>query len=157
MKTSILFLCLWFSTTALNQDPISNTVKKEFKELSWILGKWERSNVKAGSTAFEIWQKESEYVYTGLGVSLKGSDTTFVEKLRIEVKDNSIFYVADVRENVNPTYFKVNKVTSAGFTSENPEHDFPKMISYELEGKDLTAIISDGGEKKMGFFFKKVQ
>lgn len=153
----MLFLCLCFSTIGLNQDPISTSVKKDFKELSWILGKWERSNVKAGSTAFESWQKESEYVYTGFGVSLQGTDTTFVEKLRIEVKDNNIFYVADVRENTNPTYFKMSKITDHGFISENPTHNFPKLITYELEGEELTAIISDGGEKKMGFMFKKVR
>tara|TARA_R110001599_G_scaffold80918_2_gene218522 strand:+ start:1398 stop:1865 length:468 start_codon:yes stop_codon:yes gene_type:complete len=153
MKTSILFLCLCFGFSNSTQDPIS--AKKEFNKLTWILGSWERVNLKEGYTAFEIWEKESEYVYSGLGVSLRGTDTTFVEKLRIEIKDNEVMYVADVRANATPTYFKMTQITNSSFISENPEHDFPKMISYELKGDDLTAIISDGGEKKMGFFFKK--
>lgn len=51
----------------------------------------------------------------------------------------------------------MTKITDTGFISENPNHDFPKMISYELKGQQLTAIISDGGEKRMGFVFKRVK
>lgn len=123
--------------------------------MSWILNNWERTNVRAGTTAFETWQKESDHVFTGTGVSMKGSDTTFVEQLRIEIKDNKIYYVADVRENATPTYFLMTEISASGFKSENPDHDFPKVISYELKGDDLTAVISDGGQKKMGFVFKR--
>lgn len=153
MRTNILLLIFCFGFP--NQDPVSTSTKIEFEKLSWIVGEWERTNVKPDNSAFEIWQKESDYVYSGIGVSLKGTDTTFVEKLRIEIKDNQVFYVADVRENSAPTYFKMNAITDHSFISENPEHDFPKNITYKLEENTLTAIISDGGDKKMGFVFVK--
>lgn len=140
---------------ALVPQDTSRQTKKDFKKLSWILDTWERTNVRPGSTAFETWQKESGQVFTGMGVSMKGSDTTFVEKLRIEIKDDKIYYVADVKQNATPTYFLMTEITDHGFKSENPDHDFPKVISYELKGDNLTAIISDGGQKKMGFVFKR--
>lgn len=155
MKTTLLLLTLCFGLCAPIQDPIPSSAKKDFRKLDWLLGHWDRTNVRAGTSAFEAWKKESDFEYSGMGVSMKGTDTTFVEKLKIEIKDNQIYYVADVRENATPTYFKVTKITEHGFVSENPDHDFPKMISYELEGGILTAVISDGGEKKMGFVFKK--
>lgn len=130
--------------------------KQSVKELHWLLGKWERTNVRPGTTAFELWGVGSNNTLTGIGISLKGSDTTFVEKLRIEEKDGSLYYVADVRENAEPTYFKFTQMTDNKFVCENPDHDFPKMISYELKDGILTAIISDGADKKMGFFFKKI-
>lgn len=129
--------------------------EKDLQGLSWILGTWQRTNVRPGTIAFETWEKESDQVFTGLGVSMKGSDTTFVEQLRIELKNDNIYYVADVKENATPTYFKMTEIIKHGFTSKNPEHDFPKVISYELKDSTLTAIISDGGDKKMGFVFKR--
>ncbi len=153
MKAAILFLSLFLFTSI--QDKPSKQTKRDFKKLEWILSKWERTNVQPGTTAFESWQKSSKYVYTGMGVTLKGSDTTFVEKLRIEIKGDAIYYVADVKQNAAPTYFKMTKISESGFVSENPDHDFPKMISYELEGNNLTAVISDGGDQKMGFLFVK--
>ncbi len=139
----------------LLQQGTPRQTKKDFKKLSWMLDTWERTNARPGSTAYETWQKESAELFTGMGVSLKGSDTTFVEQLRVEIKDDKIYYVADVRENATPTYFLMTEITDHGFKSENPDHDFPKVISYELKGDELTAIISDGGQKKMGFVFKR--
>ena len=36
-------------------------------------------------------------------------------------------------------------------------HSFSKQIEYFYDGELLTVIISDGGEKKMGFQFKKIE
>jgi hypothetical protein len=135
--------------------PLRERHEQNLNELKWILGTWQRTNVRPGTTAFETWEQQNDQLYTGVGVSMKGSDTTFVERLRIEVKDDKIFYVADVKENATPTYFLMTEINADGFKSENPEHDFPKAIDYQLEGDNLTAIISDGGNKKMGFVFKK--
>lgn len=154
-KLLLIVASLSLFIPVLIQQETSKQTKRDFEKLGWILDTWERTNVRPGSTAFETWQKESGKVFTGMGVSLKGSDTTFVEKLRIEIKDDKIYYVADVRQNATPTYFLMTEITDHGFKSENPDHDFPKVISYELNGDDLTAIISDGGQKKMGFVFKR--
>ncbi|MEQ8904971.1 DUF6265 family protein [Ekhidna sp.] len=128
---------------------------QSLKDFKWLEGKWERHNVKPGTTAFEVWEKTKDG-YEGIGVSMKGSDTTFVEKLKIEEKEGSIYYVADVSSNAAPTYFKITSYSKSGFVSENPEHDFPKKIEYMLEGDRMTAIIS-AGEQKMGFVFEKMK
>lgn len=142
-------------TSAMCNNTPKDQAGEDLKTLEWILGTWQRTNVQPGTTAYEAWRKESEQVYTGLGWSMKGSDTSFVEKLRIEIKEGKPYYVADVRENAEPVYFLMSELSSTGFKSENPEHDFPKVITYSLEGSQMTAVISDGGDKKMGFVFKK--
>ncbi|MFY0592097.1 hypothetical protein [Roseivirga sp.] len=129
--------------------------KNEFVKLEKILGRWNRSNIRPGNSATESWKKISETLYQGVGISMTGSDTTFVEKLRLEVKDNKIYYIADVEENSAPTYFEIVKLTNDGFISENPEHDFPKMIAYSFKRNEMSVIISDGKDKKMGFQFIK--
>lgn len=155
MNKAVLLSFLLFMLSLDCSAQSSSKTKSDFKSLDWIIGQWNRTNVKPGSTASENWKKISETVYKGIGVSMKGSDTTFVEHLRLEIKSDKIYYVADVRENATPTYFELTEISSNGFTSQNLKHDFPKVISYVLKNKELTAIISDGGDKKMGFVFKR--
>ncbi len=126
---------------------------QSFDDLNWLEGKWERQNVRPGTTAFEVWEK-TDQGYQGMGISMKGADTVFVEKLSIAEKDGNLYYVAEVSSNQAPTYFKITSFSETGFVSENPQHDFPKKIAYTLEDKKLTAVIS-AGEKAMGFVFLK--
>lgn len=90
----------------------------------------------------------------GKGATLQAADTVFVEKLKIVVKEDTLYYVADVPENKEPVLFKFTEITPTSFVCENPAHDFPKKIAYKLEGTKLTATIS-AGEKKMDFLFVK--
>ncbi|MEQ9403007.1 MAG: DUF6265 family protein [Cyclobacteriaceae bacterium] len=125
------------------------------KDLKWLAAKWERVNVKAGQTAFEVWEKTGKEQLSGQGITLRGTDTVFIEKLSILMKEGDLYYVAEVSQNQDPTYFKITSASKDGFTCENPEHDFPKKIVYRLSGKDLTAVISGNG-KEMGFVFRRV-
>lgn len=151
----IFVLIVTAQFSALSQSSSEVSAQVQLQKLEWILGKWNRTNVRQGTTATETWTKVSNELIKGIGLSMQGNDTTFVEQLRIEVKDNHLYYVADVKENASPTYFKITSITDSGFVSENPAHDFPKVISYELKEGILTAIISDGDKKKMGFIFRK--
>jgi hypothetical protein len=126
----------------------------DVKKLSWLEGSWERVNTKPGKTATEVWTKQSESEWTGKGVNLKGTDTTFVEKLKIVFKDNNLYYVADIVENKEPVYFKFTEVSEMGFSCENPAHDFPKKIIYLRDGVNLKATISGNG-KSIDFLFRK--
>lgn len=126
----------------------------DFKKLEWLTGTWNRTNIKPGRTAHERWEKITDDKLRGYGVTIQGSDTVFLEKMTLLIKDNAIYYVADVPENQQPVYFKLTSVTSTGFVCENPQHDFPKKISYQLDGANLKAQISGDG-KSMDFLFRK--
>ena len=155
MKRNVLLLAILCSIGLVSATQLKDNKTQSINDIAWILGEWQRTNVRPGTTAYEFWEKSSENLLAGIGFSMKGSDTTFIEKLKIELKDGNLYYVADVQENAEPVYFKVTQITSNGFVSENPAHNFPKMISYELKDEVMTAIISDGGDKKMSFVFKK--
>ena len=127
---------------------------KNFGKIQWLVGSWKRTNVKAGRTSFEEWTKLSSTELQGKGVTLKEQDTVFVEKLKIVVEDGSLYYVADLAENKKPVYFKIIKVTDKEFVCENPEHDFPKVITYKKEGTKLKATISGNG-KSVDYFFEQ--
>lgn len=141
----LLLVALVLISSALQAQSIS--------ELSWLTGTWNRTNVKAGRSAHERWVKTAEG-FQGWGVNLNGADTTFVEKLRIVTKDNKLYYVADVPQNKELTYFLMTEVSANSFTCENPQHDFPKKIVYQLDGNKLKAMISGNG-KSMDYFFER--
>lgn len=140
-KTSILILFLLLSFGLKAQEQHGS-----LKDLEWILGTWIRQNAKAGELQQERWWRISDREFRGMGMVTRDSDTVFVEKLGILLEDGSLYYVADVPENPTPVYFKFTSQGKQAFVSENPLHDAPKRIAYELEGKVMTARVSwDGG------------
>lgn len=148
-KILSFILCL----IAINLSVTAQSNKVSLSSFDWLIGTWENQRVKAGESSSETWTKSGDYL-AGMGVTLRGSDTTFVEKLKIVAKDGHYYYVADVSHNAAPVYFKMTEVTATGFVSENPEHDFPKKISYAFDGEILTATIS-AGEKRIPFIFRR--
>src|SRR5690349_3694308 len=150
MKCIFLFLISLCSYSTIAQS----VTEKDFSKLLWLEGQWKRINAKPGRTASESWKKGGVNELIGIGISMKEQDTVFVEKLKILVKDNSVYYVADVAENKAPVYFKFTELTIDGFVCENPGHDFPKKISYKKEGNTVKATTSGNG-KSTDFLFVK--
>lgn len=155
MKAAFLLLLLFASAPNLwaQQNILSDTELK-FKQLHWLIGTWERVGLEGQKRGFEQWEMESDSVYKGIGLMLSGSDTVFVEKLKIVIEDDQLFYVADVPENPEPVFFELMKVGNNYFISRNPEHDFPRVITYRLENGELRATVSND-IKKIEYRFKK--
>lgn len=145
MRTLLLFTIILSSYSLSAQS---------LKTLNWLYGTWERENTKAGQTAFEVWEKPAMEELKGLGVTLKEADTVFMEKLSIVTKDQKLYYVAEVSQNAEPTFFEMTSTSKKGFVCENPEHDFPKKIEYMLQGDKLKVTISGDG-KEIPFFFRR--
>jgi len=153
MKPILILSLIMLVTTFVSAQ--SDKTKSDFNSLSWLEGKWTRSNIQSPErTSIESWKKTSEYEISGHGVTLKGTDTVFVEKLKIIIEGNEIHYVADIPENPNPVHFVFTKIGPNLFICENPQHDFPKKISYQLEGYTLKAQTSGDGKVQEFVFVK---
>lgn len=148
-KYILLSLIIIISCQGRN-DAVSQSLDME--SLNWLEGTWNR--VGTNDFAHERWEKVSSTEWNGWGITFKGADTSFVEKIKIIKQDNNLYYVADVPENQEPVYFKFISMTKNGFVCENPDHDFPKRIEYKLNGNNLSAIISGDG-KSIPFNFQK--
>jgi len=154
MKSMFLFIMIAFATCGFGQAVAPET-SGNFKKLGWLVGTWTgTNNTKPGRLSHERWEKVAEHELRGYGVTMQGQDTVLVEKTTILVKGNSIYYVADVPENEQPVYFKLTEITHEGFVCENLEHDFPKKITYQLNGANLKAQISGDG-KSFNYLFQK--
>lgn len=126
--------------------------KQRFKKLEWLVGQWIRTNSKPGQSGYETWTKVSDHKLSGKGVTFKGNETAFVENLELRIEKGHIFYVVSITGEEKPVYFKLTQLSDDGFICENPEHDFPKKISYHYDGKKISAVISGDG-KSMDYDF----
>jgi hypothetical protein len=132
----------------------SQKVADDFKKLEWLGGVWTRTNAALGRSGNERWVKISGIEWQGFGTTMKGQDTVFLEKLKLIIKDDAIYYVADVPENKQPVYFKLTEISEGRFVVENPQHGFPKKIIYQKDGDKLQATIS-GDNKSVDYFFQR--
>jgi hypothetical protein len=146
----LLFPLLLFTEMASAQE----TVQQKFKKLQWLSGKWIRTNNQPGQSGYETWKKVSNVKLTGKGVTFQGKKVHFIEELQFIAKESDLYYVVKVSGEPEPTYFKLTTLTGDSFTCENPEHDFPKKISYKKDGNQIKAVISGGG-KQIDYLFTK--
>ncbi len=144
------FVFLFFITVSAGSQQLLASLEK----LNWLEGDWIRTNTKPGRSGSEHWQKISATEWQGTGITMKGTDTSFVEKLKLVANDGAIFYVADVTGNNGQVFFKFTRFDENGFTCENPRHDFPKKIDYQRNGNSLKATISGDG-KSIEYLFEK--
>ena len=79
------------------------------------------------------------------------------EFLRIVEKEGGLVYVAQPGGK-SPTEFVLTELNSNRAVFDNPRHDFPQRIVYELSGESLTASIGfvNGGRPQQ-FEFSREQ
>jgi len=142
-KISVLIFTLTLVTNAQSQNTNSDA---DLKKIEWLCATWDRTDMKGGKISNERWVRTMQGDLQGWGVTMSGSDTVFVEKLRIVSREGSLFYVADVPENNGVVHFKFTELSDNAFACENPNHDFPKKIEYRKDGKLLIATISGNGK-----------
>ena len=95
----------------------------------------------------------------GMGRAVAGGKTVEFEYLRIEQRVDAIYYVAHPKARCPGTDFKLTKLAAREAVFENPQHDFPKRVTYRKNPDgSLTASI-DGGEgtKSQSFAFVPIK
>ena len=156
MKLSF-FLILFSILVSAQEKDIS---KAQLSELEWILGKWQKRS--SGTITNETWEKLDDTYFEGYNerVSRNSKKVLFTESLKLVKIGNAIYYIAKVEENDSPISFKLTRLDSSTAVFENPEHDFPQVIQYELlkSGKLKATVggIENKKERSFSLLFKKV-
>lgn len=153
LKYLLILIFIIMSKTAFSQN------NADMQKLLWIVDKWVSQSET--STSYEHWEKTNETLYTGGSETIKNGDTVFAEKLKIELIEGKVYYIADVAHNPAPVKFLLTEVNENSAIFENPEHDFPQKITYINENGILHAVIEgpgkDGKTKKVDFFMQKMR
>lgn len=116
------------------------------------------------NTFKEAWQAGKNGSLIGNGVTVRdGKDTIMTEQLAIRLIDGDYYYISKVsnQNRGEEVLFKIVQVNDSSFIAENPAHDFPKRISYQLKSRDYLYVVVDDGlaidSKKIEFHLIKKQ
>jgi hypothetical protein len=146
------------------KSAVSNGLdKRELKivQASWLIGKW--ANTTTQRHDYESWEKYNDSTYLGKSYSIQGGDTVSSESIRLVEDSESIHYIPIVlgQNNNLPVSFKLTVLEANKLIFENPAHDFPQRISYQLVSPDsLVAEISGmvkGEHRARQFPMRRVQ
>jgi len=161
IKTILLIIItalLFCSCTEKNKKgtkEIKIEEKTENKNFDWLLGNWKRLNEEKGKETFEIWNKESNSEYSGIGFTIQNADTIKQEIMElIKLEKNWILKVQPQDESA-PITFTMTSSSEQEFICENKELDFPKLIKYWKNGNKINALIA-GDDMKISFEFEKL-
>lgn len=136
--------------------PMPTPFKATIGDLKWIEGNWAGTR-STGSTFEERWSpaKGGAMLATSRSVNAAGRMFAF-EYLRIVEREGSLVYIAQPN-GAAPTEFVLTELSATRAVFDNPRHDYPKRIVYELVGDGaLTATIGyiKGGSPRK-FEFKR--
>lgn len=124
--------------------------KKDYalvNKASWFLGEWHCDSSYGNFT--EKWEKLSDSTMIGESNIVKGKDTIFKENIVLEQRNDSLFYnvlIKDKNQEEN-TSFYLTESTDNQLVFENPKHDFPTKIIYNLIKPDSIIASIHGKEK----------
>ncbi len=142
-------LCAW--TTKL-----TNNITKA----QWLIGTWENKTPKG--SIYETWNKTNDKEFSGRSYIVKEKDTIVFENIRLVQEQGGLFYIPIVKNQNGglPVRFATKIVSETKLVFENPQHDFPQIISYtKISVDSLLAEISgtkNGKERRQTFSMKRV-
>ena len=118
----------------------------------WLSGCWEARS--ADRVMLEMWMPAEGDLMLGVNRTLVGGKARATEQLRLAWRDGALVYTA-LPSGQATTEFTATEVTDSSFIVENPDHDFPKKISYVRRGADSLLATIEGpgpnGTRRIGF------
>jgi hypothetical protein len=147
--TALLMVCCAFS-----QD--SSFTRADFEKIKIITGNW--INKRTNGDIYEHWERNSETELKGISYKLTGSDTVFLEKVRLYYQGKEIIYapVAYGQNNEKQVLFKLKSIEQNRFVFENLLHDFPKRIVYDFRTADSLYAYIEGGDKRINYPYRRI-
>jgi Domain of unknown function (DUF6265) len=134
--------------------PLPTPAKATIGDLSWLAGAWVGTR-SSGSSIEERWSPPlgGAMLAVSRTVNTSGKMVAF-EYLRVIERDGGLVYVAQPG-GAKPTEFVLTEWTGKRAVFDNPRHDYPKRIVYELsaEGRLSATIghLKGGSPRRMDF------
>ncbi len=148
---SALVLFFAFSITA-QEKPV------ELKDFGGMSGCWSSAITATETTQSEQWMEPLGTSMLGMGRTVSRGKTTGYEFMRIEKRDDGIYFVSRPKENPADTDFKLISSKGGRFVFENTAHDFPQRVIYSFTASKMTGRIEGVVEgKPMGMDFPMVR
>ena len=150
-----IFLLAVSAVWVVGQNKVNNIA-----DLGGMAGCWERKDATKKLLITEQWMSPAGTSILGMGRTVKDGKTTGWEYMRIERRDDGLYFVSRPKENAEDTSFKLIRSTLDEVVFENKEHDFPQRVIYKLQGEKMTGRIEgtmNGKERGIDFPYKRVK
>ena len=127
--------------------------KATIAEMAWLAGAW--VGTRGSASIEERWSPPGGGAMLGVSRTIKGDSMRAFEFLRVVERDGGLVYVAQPGGRL-PTEFVLTELGTTRAVFENPRHDFPQRIVYELsaEGVLSASIGYAKGGRPQRFEFK---
>lgn len=147
-----------FAVDPVAPSPVTATFA--ISQLGWLAGHWRME--RGGRVVDEQWMAPGGGVMLGMARTIARGKVVEHEFIQIrEGPGGALFFIAMPSRQKEAT-FQVVTLSANSAVFENPQHDFPRKISYSL-GPDgsLLAVIegpgSDGQTRRVEFSYKRIQ
>lgn len=127
----------------------------QLQPFSWLKGKWKLESKES----YEVWS-DVKGKLKAISFELNDGDSTITETIEIQSRNSQFYFIPDVAGDQPPVEFKITELTASYFVAENPDHDFPNVIRYQLlkiNGQQILSATIEGGGKTIHFKFYKVR
>lgn len=154
----VLWLAALLPWAAPAQEPKPAVVAVE--RLAWLAGSWRLE--RAGRVVEEQWMAPAAGVMLGMSRTVAKGKVVGYEFIQIRVgPGGDLFYIAQP-SGQKEAAFRHTALTDHEVVFENPEHDFPKKITYtrKADGSLLAAIEGprdDGTIRRIEFAYQRVK
>lgn len=132
-----------------------------FSHLGALQGTWSMQTRRG--VINESWEKTNDSVYSGKSYRVVNTDTMLLETVQLVKKGNDIFYIPVVtgQNQGQAVSFRLITADRNTFTFDNPEHDFPQRVIYQLTGNNTLQARIEGMDKgsyrKSDFNYTRVE
>jgi hypothetical protein len=156
---ALFFLLLISSFVFIQCKSKKKSSEKNVSQFNWLFGSWAMKETDGIVT--EQWKPVNDSLMEGSSDFIKGDSTIPFEKIKLLRREENFYYAAQAagQNDGQPVEFKLTSFSDTGFVAENPQHDFPKRITYRLVNQDSIHAFVDGGpampEKKSDFYYSR--
>ena len=128
MKQLIAVLCTFlFCCSAVAQ-----VKPAKIADLTWLTGCWESSKPESGYLLSEQWMRPEGGMMIGMGRTVRSGKANDWEFMRIEQTGDNLTFFAKPKANKEETPFKMIRMSESEVVFEDPAHDFPQKVTYQL-------------------------
>lgn len=113
--------------------------------VAWLQGCWEASSTE--QTIEEQWMVPRGGSMIGVSRTVRGGTLAAYELIVLEEQGDRLAYRAHPSGQPSATFLSTH-ISHAEVVFENPQHDFPQQIGYQLKGDSLLAWIAGTGKGK---------
>jgi len=158
MKTTAASFCIILLGLSGCNAPVAEQ-RDNPVPLEILVGRW--ADMSQKRHFIEEWYADGDLLLKGKGFVMADKDTVFIEKLEIKTENGITTYSAKVpgKDHNSAVVFTLTENKNNRLVFENPEHDFPQKIIYDMQTRSTMHVHLEGLEngvfRSSRFIFEK--